>query len=100
MLELFRPRLEHLPSYKAALEKGWSPDNMRPAEAAREELDKIAQNPALFIEQLDDREAKSGPVTLPDGSKAPRLPGFRRWMWDGEFCGSIGFRWQKGTSRS
>jgi predicted acetyltransferase len=19
-------------------------------------------------------------------------------MWDGEFCGSIGFRWQKGTS--
>jgi predicted acetyltransferase len=28
----------------------------------------------------------------------PRLPGFRRWLWDGEFCGSIGFRWQPGTS--
>jgi predicted acetyltransferase len=28
----------------------------------------------------------------------PRLPGYRRWMWDGEFCGSIGFRWQPGTS--
>jgi predicted acetyltransferase len=20
------------------------------------------------------------------------------WMWDGEFCGSIGFRWQPGTA--
>jgi predicted acetyltransferase len=20
------------------------------------------------------------------------------WIWDGEFCGSIGFRWQPGTS--
>ena len=27
----------------------------------------------------------------------PRLPGYTRWMWDGEFCGSIGFRWQPGT---
>jgi predicted acetyltransferase len=25
------------------------------------------------------------------------LPGFSRWLWDGEFCGSIGFRWQPGT---
>jgi predicted acetyltransferase len=36
-------------------------------------------------------------VTLPDGSKVPRLPGFRRWLWDGELSGSIGFRWQRGT---
>ena len=28
----------------------------------------------------------------------PRLPGYRRWLWDGEFCGSIGLRWQPGTS--
>jgi predicted acetyltransferase len=28
----------------------------------------------------------------------PRLPGYLRWIWDGEFCGSIGFRWQRGTS--
>ena len=38
-------------------------------------------------------------MTLPDGSKVPRLPGYRRWMWDGEFCGSIGFRWQPGHVR-
>lgn len=35
---------------------------------------------------------------MPDGSMVPRLPGFRRWMWDGEFAGSIGLRWQNGTA--
>ena len=47
---------------------------------------------------LDDPEGKGAPVTLPDGSTVKRLPGFVRWIWDGEFCGSIGFRWQPGTS--
>ena len=26
---------------------------------------------------------------MPDGSFVPRLPGYRRWLWDGKFCGSI-----------
>jgi predicted acetyltransferase len=47
---------------------------------------------------MEDREAKGPPVTLPDGSTAKRVPGFKRWMWDGEFCGSIGLRWQPGTT--
>ena len=46
---------------------------------------------------LDDREAKAGPITLPDGTQVPRLPGYRRWIWDDGFCGSIDFRWQPGT---
>jgi predicted acetyltransferase len=37
-------------------------------------------------------------VTLPDGSTAPRIPGFRLWIWDGELCGVIGLRWLPGTS--
>ena len=37
-------------------------------------------------------------MVLPDGSTVTRLPGYHRWMWDGEFCGMIGFRWQPGTS--
>jgi predicted acetyltransferase len=44
-----------------------------------------------------DREATGSPITLLDGTRVPRIPGYRRWMWDGEFCGSIGFRWQPGT---
>jgi predicted acetyltransferase len=97
-LELIRPSLDVLPDYAAALERGWSPDNVRQDAAAREELVGIKSDPVLFVAQLDDPAAKGGPVTLPDGSVVPRLPGFRRWLWDGEFCGTIGFRWQPGTS--
>ncbi len=28
-VELVKPALEYLPSYKAALERNWSPDNVR-----------------------------------------------------------------------
>lgn len=97
-MELVVPSLDRLDGYADALRRGWSPDNIRLEVAAREEMAKIAADPAAFVASLDDREAKGGPVTFPDGSQVPRLPGYRRWIWDGEFCGSIGFRWQKGTS--
>ncbi len=93
---LVRPSLEYLSSYTHALERGWSPDNLR-AEAAAEELQKLAQAPHEFLASLDDADAKGAPIRLPDGSLVPRLPGFRRWIWDGEFCGSIGVRWSPGT---
>jgi predicted acetyltransferase len=98
MLRLIKPSLDVLPHYVVALERGWSPDNVRLDAAAREELERIKTDPELFVAQLDDPEAKGGPVTLPDGSMVPRLPGFQRWLWDGAFCGRIGFRWQPGTS--
>ena len=37
------------------------------------------------------------PISLPDGSTVPRLPGLSRWMWDGEFAGAINLRWQPGS---
>src|SRR5690242_12260572 len=97
-MELVIPAAEHLPSYVAALERGWSADNTRGLDAAREELALIAQDASAFVASQVDREAKGPPVTLPDGSKVNRLPGYRKWLWDGEFCGSIGFRWQPGTT--
>ena len=96
--KLLKPSREELPAYIAALRQGWSPDNVRGAAAAAEELDAIERNADLFLSRLDDPEALGGPIALPDGSLIPRLPGYRRWIWDGEFCGSIGFRWQHGTS--
>lgn len=98
MMRLVWPAQEHLASYVAALERGWSPDNVRGEVAAREELKRIAADSAAFLAGLVDREATGPPITLPDGSTVPRLPGYRRWMWDGELCGSIGFRWQPGTA--
>ncbi|MGH9410109.1 MAG: GNAT family N-acetyltransferase [Vicinamibacterales bacterium] len=50
-----------------------------------------------FIASLVDLEGKGDPVVLGDGTTVKRLPGSLRWMWDGEFCGSIGLRWQPGT---
>jgi predicted acetyltransferase len=97
LLQLVVPSLEHLAGYADALGRGWSPDNVRGEEARREELAQIAADAKAFLARLDDREAKGGPITLPDGTQVPRLPGYRRWMWDDGLCGSIGLRWQPGT---
>jgi predicted acetyltransferase len=97
-VHLVRPSPEHLASYVAALERGWSADTERGIDAAREELSRIQSDSDAFLASMDDREGKGLRVTLPDGSTAERIPGFKRWMWDGEFCGSIGLRWQPGRT--
>jgi predicted acetyltransferase len=85
-----------LPQYVAALASGWSPHTMRP-EVAQEELAVIAADAEGFLARQVDREASGGPVELPDGSKVARLPGYRLWISDGEFCGIVNLRWQRGT---
>jgi predicted acetyltransferase len=97
-VRLVRPAQEHLASYVEALERGWSADNVRGSVAAQEELERIRADAGAFLASMEDREAKGPPVKLPDGSTVERIPGFRRWLWDGEFAGSIGFRWQPGTT--
>jgi len=96
-MQLVRPAETHLPTYIAALERGWSPDSQRPA-TAHDELERIARDPLAFLEEQEDREGRGPPIVLPDGSSVPQLPGFKRWMWDGEFCGVISARWQPGTT--
>lgn len=95
-IALVKPSLVELPGYAAALSTGWSPHNLRQAEAAREHLAKIAVDATGFVASLDDPDARGEPITLPDGSRVARLPGITRWMWDGTFCGSIALRWQHG----
>lgn len=97
-LELRKPSLADLPAYAAALERSWSPDNVQRGKTARTQLVHIAEDPAAFIASQDDPDGRGPPVLLPDGSEVPRLPGFHRWIWDGEFCGAVGFRWRPGTA--
>jgi len=96
-MTLIWPSRDYLPGYIAALERGWSYDTLRGRAAADVELLRIAADADSFLASLVDREGSGLPITQLDGTTAPRLPGYRRWMWDGEFCGSIGLRWQRGT---
>jgi predicted acetyltransferase len=95
-MKLVSPAPEHLASYTAALQRGWSITGG--AAAAQEELRAIEDDSSLFLARNDHREARGASITLPDGSSVPRIPGFQRWLWDGEFCGRISFRWQPGTT--
>jgi len=94
---LVHPAVEHLASYRAALERGWSPNTMN-STAGQAEVKRIDTDPGGFLAAQDDPEGRGEPITLPDGSVARRLPGYRRWIWDGEFAGVIGLRWQPGTA--
>jgi len=98
MPEIITPTLERLRGYKDALERGWSPDNIGLEKTAREHLARIEEDAAAFVASLTDIEAKGAPVTMPDGTTRPRLPGRIFWVVDGEFCGSVGLRWVNGTS--
>lgn len=95
-MDLVWPDARYLAGYVDALRRGWSPDNLRP-EANLEELARITKDPERFLAEEVDREATGPAITIPDGSTVPRLPGYHMWMWDGEFCGAIGLRWQPGT---
>ena len=96
-MRLVWPASEYLESYTEALRRGFSPDNVRGEAAAREQLAEIAKDATVFLKSQVDREAQGGPIVLADGSMVARLPAYERWMWDGEFCGRIGFRWTPGT---
>ncbi len=95
-MELRWPSDIELDGYVDAIDRGWSPNTID-AEAGLVEREHIRRDPVAFLASLVDREAAGAPIPMPDGSTAARLPGYRKWMWDGEFCGSIGLRWQPGT---
>jgi predicted acetyltransferase len=97
MIELIAPTLERLPHYVDALQRGWTPDSIRGPIAAEEDLAAIEKDAAAFIARQTNPEALGDPVTLPDGSQVARIPGRQFWIWDGEFCGRLGLRWQHGT---
>ena len=96
-LLLVRPASEYLASYTSALERGWSLGTRGP-DTCQEELSRIAADPSGFLAEQANIEVRGPPILLPDGSAVPRLPGYSRWLWDGEFCGAIDFRWQPGTT--
>ncbi|MDP1961555.1 MAG: GNAT family N-acetyltransferase, partial [Reyranella sp.] len=63
-MKLVVPALEYLDAYADALRRGFWSDTLRREESAREELEKIAADPAAFVASLDDPEARGGPIKL------------------------------------
>jgi predicted acetyltransferase len=93
-LHLVPPGMALLPQYTAALEQGWSPNNLRDVSATQ--LAAIRADPQGFLRDLVDVNVRE---VLPDGRKVARLPFHVFWLTDGEFCGSASLRFQRGTDK-
>ncbi len=89
------PAIEHVPSYRAALERGWKFDAFFTGGVVNA-LELARHSPEKLIATL--LGTTSDTVTLPSGDRVPRLPSTMRWMWDGAFAGSVNVRWQSGTT--
>jgi predicted acetyltransferase len=91
-LRLVPPSEEMLSAYAAALEKGWSPNNLR--DVSVEQLAALRHDATAFLHDLTDQD---GTVPQPDGSRLPRIPFRLLWLMDGDFCGAINLRFLPGT---
>jgi predicted acetyltransferase len=96
-MELVVPSAAYLEGYLDALRLGWSPRTTDP-DFWKAELDRYDAEPETFLDVFVDTDPAGRTITLPDGTERPRIPGETRWMWDGEFCGSINIRWVPGTA--
>lgn len=97
-MEIVRPEGRYLESYKSALIQSISSGTAAYLDRAECELSEIETSPVAFLAKQDDPSALSGDIELSDGSFVPRLPGFTRWMWDGQVSGEINLRWKVGTT--
>jgi len=91
-IALLEPCHALLAGYAAALETGWSPNTMR--DVSKEQLQALRADPDAFLQGLLD---PNGEVDLGDGREVPKLPSHLFWISDSDFCGSINFRFQRGT---
>lgn len=97
-MKIVHPDEVYLESYKSGLIQAISLGTAAYLEEAQRDLSEIEADPASFLAKQEDPKALGGDVKLPDGSLVPRLPGITRWMWDGQVCGSINFRWKEGST--
>jgi len=89
-MTLVVPSPERLPSYLDAVRRGW--EGERVLFGSNEALLALAaQDPQLVLVQMQDRSAE-GVRYFEDGTIAARVPALFRWVWDGEFVGSIELR--------
>ena len=99
-VHLVRPARHHLPSCLDALDRGWRAEDDVASTSGTTIDDRraLVTDPEGFLAAHDNEGGSGMPMTL--GERVivvPLLPSIRRWIWDGEFCGVVGLRWQPGT---
>ena len=90
-MELRWPDPDMLGSYVAAMERECELAGQPDLHAKRLAL--IDSDPDLFFACEVNVDGTAPPIELPDGTRVARIPGYGKWMWDGEYCGGIRLRW-------
>jgi len=98
MTTLVTPNRAQMPQFVDALERGFNPNRMLGDRGRLMALEQAREAPDDYITLADNPQGLGPPIPCPDGSAVPRLPSILRWIWDGEFCGTISLRWKAGST--
>jgi predicted acetyltransferase len=98
MTQLIQPNPAQIRDYLDALRLGFNPNPMLGERGRTLAIELAQERPSEYIALAQDPQAKGPPILCPDGSTVARLPSILRWIWDEGFCGTIGLRWQAGTT--
>src|SRR6188472_2756229 len=93
-MKLVWPSLEYLPSYIAALERGWLPDNQRGQIANQEELARIAAGANAFSRALLTERRLATQSRCQTGRRS------RGSLVIGDGCGTVNFAAPSGCAGS
>jgi len=97
-VKLVKPSVEYLDSYLGCLRRGWNPMSLEESQVSYEkEIADINADVTKFFKQILNITGGGEPLKMDDGTFVERLPNITWWLWDGEFCGRIQFRWQHNT---
>jgi len=97
-MKLVKPSVEYLDSYLGCLRRGWNPMSLEESQVSYEkEIADINADATKFFKQILNITGGGEPFKMDDGTFVERLPSITWWLWDGEFCGRIQFRWQHNT---
>ncbi|MFM9991113.1 MAG: hypothetical protein ACKVOY_06715 [Burkholderiaceae bacterium] len=96
-MQLIQPTVDHLQSYLQTLERGWNPLYYKhPVPLTL--IEAMEKDPERFISLHHDPTGELSAQKFKDGPTKTNIPSITKWMWDGDYAGSIDIRWQYGKT--